>query len=252
MKLDCVLTACNDHPLYINFIPLFIRTWKKLYPNVDVKIIVIADKIPDKFLPFKNFIILFNPIPGVSTSFTSQYIRILYPSILNYKNGILITDIDILPMNRTYYTKNIEKYDDDKFIAYREESINIKEIMICYNVALNKTWSEIFNINSVEDIRNRLSEVFSSIKYVEGHGKDGWTTDQLDLYKYVMKWNEKTNNFIGLLDNETGYKRLCRRENPALLKDKFDEIKSGKYSDYHCYRPYDIFIRENEVIFQLL
>ena len=40
------------------------------------------------------------PIENISTSFISQYIRILYPAILNYKSGILITDIDMLPMNR--------------------------------------------------------------------------------------------------------------------------------------------------------
>ena len=50
MKLDCVLTAVNEKKMYIDFIPLFIKSWKKLYPSVDVKIILIANKIPYKFL----------------------------------------------------------------------------------------------------------------------------------------------------------------------------------------------------------
>ena len=65
--------------------------------------------IPEKFLEYKDNIILFNTIPNVSTSFISQYIRILYPCILNYENGIMITDIDMLPMNRTYYTEHVER-----------------------------------------------------------------------------------------------------------------------------------------------
>ena len=36
MKLDSVLTAVNVNPIYIDFIPIFIKTWKKLYPTVDV------------------------------------------------------------------------------------------------------------------------------------------------------------------------------------------------------------------------
>ena len=55
----------------------------------------------------KNNIIIFEPIKNILTSFTSQFIRLLYPCILNYKNGVLITDMDMLPMNNTYYTENI-------------------------------------------------------------------------------------------------------------------------------------------------
>ena len=36
MKLDCILTVINENLLYLNFIFLFVKTWKKLYPNVDV------------------------------------------------------------------------------------------------------------------------------------------------------------------------------------------------------------------------
>ena len=33
MKLDCVLTAVNENELYLDFIPIFIKTWNKLYPD---------------------------------------------------------------------------------------------------------------------------------------------------------------------------------------------------------------------------
>ena len=36
MKLDCVLTAVNDDPYYMDFIPIFVNTWNKLYPDVDI------------------------------------------------------------------------------------------------------------------------------------------------------------------------------------------------------------------------
>ena len=42
MILEYVLTAINDNPLYIDFIPIFIKTWNKLYPNVKVIIILIT------------------------------------------------------------------------------------------------------------------------------------------------------------------------------------------------------------------
>ena len=251
MKLDCVLTACNTNLLYLDFIPIFIKTWNKLYPNVDVKIILISDNIPEQLECYSSNIILFTPIENISTAFISQYIRNLYPAILNYENGIMITDMDILPMNKTYYTKNIEKFDNDKFIYLRNVLLNSKEIAMCYNVATNKTWSDVFNIKNEDDIKDRLIDINDKIIYKDGHGQKGWNTDQLDLYKYIMNWNNKTNNFIFLKDNETGYKRLDR--NTFQLNDKLiNLIRNGSFSDYHCYRPFKKYEKINNAIYDSL
>ncbi len=251
MKLDCVVTACNSNKMYMDFIPLFISAWKKLYPDVDIKIILISETIPNDLKKYESYIILFKPIGNISTAFISQYIRLLYPAILNYDNGIMITDMDMIPMNNKYYTQNIEKYDNDKFIYLRNVLLNDKEIAMCYNVGLNKTWKDIFNINSTEDIKRSLITAYLKINYVDGHGKSGWNTDQLDFYKYVMEWNNKTNNFIVLNDNDTGFKRLDR--NTFNLNGNLSKlISSGYFSDYHCYRPYEQYKEINDKIVDLL
>jgi hypothetical protein len=252
MKLDCVLTAVNENPLYLDFIPLFIKTWKKLYPSVDIKIILIANKIPEKYKEYSDYLILFTPIENISTSFISQYIRILYPSVLKYKNGILITDMDMIPMNRTYYTKHIEEYDDSKFIYFRSNvCFDCREIAICYNVATPSTWQEIFNIRSVDDIICRLKMVYENIQYVEGHGKTGWSTDQKHLYYFVMNWNEKTNNLICLQENKTLFKRLDR-DSFHFDEQIINNIAHGLYTDYHCYRPYEEYKDINDKVYELL
>ena len=245
MKLDCVLTAVNEKKYILILFQFLLKTWNKLYPNVDVKIILIAKKFPDKFIKYKDNIILFKPIKGVLTSFTSQYIRLLYPAILNYKNGILITDMDMLTMNRTYYTKNIEKYDNKKFIYYRENICSRwNQIAICYNVAIPKIWSNIFDIKSLEDIKNRIINVFKNNEIIEGHGKKGWCTDQIHLKKYIEIWNKKTKNFIRL--KEEKFNRLDRSNLKLLNKDIINKIKKGYYSDYHCLRPYEKYKIINE------
>jgi hypothetical protein len=253
MKLDCILTACNTNELYLDFIPIFIKSWTKLYPNIDIKIILINDIIPTKFKEYKDNIILFNTIPNISTAFISQYIRLLYPCILKqYENGIMITDMDIIPMNRTYYTKNIENIDNNKFIYLRDVCLNdYKQIAMCYNVGLSNTWSSIFNIHNIEDIKQRLIDVYKNINYVDGHGKSGWGTDQIDFYNYVMAWNNTTNNFVTLNDGNTGYNRLDR--NTFILdNNNTNLIKNGHYSDYHCYRPYYQYKDINDKIVELL
>lgn len=239
MKLDCVLTAVNESELYIDFIPLFIKTWEKLYPDVDVKIVLISDKIPKKYIEYKEYIILFHPIKNISTSFISQYIRLLYPALLNYKNGILITDIDIIPMNNKYYTENIIPYNNSNFIYYRENvCFKYNQIAMCYNIATSKVWKNIFNIHTLQDVIDRLINVYKNINYEEGHGNNDWCTDQIDLYKYVMKWNDTTKKLICLKENETQFKRLDRHRFKFPLHHQLKEyIQNGFFADYHCLRP---------------
>jgi hypothetical protein len=255
MKLDCILTAVNENYLYLDFIPIFIKTWKKLYPSVDIKIVLISNKIPDNFEIYSKYIILFEPIENISTAFISQYIRLLYPCLLNYKNGIMITDIDILPMNNHYYTKNIENFENDTFIYLRNVCINdYKQIAMCYNVALNKTWIDIFKIFNIDDIKKRLVNVYKNIHYIDCNYLEnpGWCSDQVDLYKYVFKWNKLTKKFIILDDKNTGFLRLDRNRfnltDPVIRKN----ISEGVYSDYHCYRPMKKYSNMNYEIYNLL
>lgn len=235
MKLDCIITAVNENLLYLDFIPIFIKTWNKLYPDVDVKIILIAENIPEKFLLYKKNLIIFKPINNISTAFIAQYIRILYPAILNYKNGVMITDIDMMPMNKDYFTQNIEQYDNNKWINLRDKKSD-DMIHITYQVALPCIWSEVFDVKNINDINRILINKYKIIKYNEGQFDNGWFTDQLDLYKYVMAWNKKTLNYIYLCDDNTGFNRLDRGFNindTNIIK----KINLGNYSDYHCYRP---------------
>lgn len=252
MKLDCVLSACNLNPMYMEFIPIFIKTWNKLYPLVEVKIVFISSYLPEELKEYKQNIILFEPILNISTAFISQYIRLLYPALLNYSNGIMITDIDMLPMNNTYYSNYIENYDNDKFIYLRDVLIHTdKQIAMCYNVATSNTWKDVFHIYSIEDIRKRLIHRFQNIPFVEGPGQSGWFTDQEDLFKHIQLWNDKTHNFISLNDKYTGYLRLDRiHMNRIVLNEELKiKIRNGYFSDYHCLRPYSKYKIINDLIY---
>ena len=242
MKLDCILTAVNDNPLYLEFLPLFIETWKKLYPDVDVKVVLIAEAIPDEYLAYKENIILFEPLDGVPTAFTSQFIRLLYPGLLDYENGVMITDMDMLPMNRTYYTEHIKAYGREKFIYLRENvCADENQIAMCYNVAVPEVWREVFGVQSLEDVRDALRNADTS-----------WSSDQCALHDKVTTWHEKTNNFVRLKERDTRFMRLDR--NTFDLNNHFIQwnIRQGLYSDYHCYRPMSTYGQINYGIYTLL
>lgn len=253
MILDCVITAVNEVEEYLDFIPIFVNTWNKLYPRVDVKIVLVAEKIPSKFLSYEQNIILFKPIENVLTSFTSQIIRLFYPCILNYTNGVLITDIDILPMNNTYFVENIQMYDKNRFIYYRDNvCFNSKQIAMCYNVASPSTWKDIFAIHTLEDINHRIKEINDTVTIKEGHGNCGWHTDQLILYDSVMKWDDRTKRFVRLKERHTKFKRLNRNCFDHKTLNILSDVRKGVYSDYHCLRPMSKYHEINYKIYDML
>ena len=109
----------------------------------------------------------------------------------------------------------------------------------------------IFNIKSIEDINVRLKEVNNKIKYIDGYGASGWSTDQIDFFNYVEKWNETAHNFVYLNDIHTGYKRL-NRATFNLNSQLRELISNGYFSDYHAYRPYSQYKSINDEIYELL
>lgn len=253
MKLEYVLTSCNLNPLYCDFIPIFIRAWKKLIPEIKIVIVLIAESIPEKFIKYSEYIKLFPLLENVPTAFVSQYIRILYPCVLNSVGGVMITDMDMLPMNSKYYTKPVERFDNDKFIYYRGNLSLSNEYAICYISSVSKTWKDIFRIEDKEDIRKRLIEVFNSFEHKEGHGNIGWNKDQLDLFTYVNKWDKKNENFIMLNDKDTGFKRLCRSQHWGIENKRLQlMLKRGNFTDYHALRPYEKYKEINDMVIDFI
>jgi|APSaa5957512535_1039671.scaffolds.fasta_scaffold21804_3 hypothetical protein len=249
MKIGCVLTACNEKPLYADFIPVFVDAWKALFPNITVRIIYVSnDNVPDKFSDYKEHIIHYKPPHNVSSAFVSQYIRILYPSIIDCDGAIIISDIDMLPMNTDYYTLPLEKIPEDKFVIMRSHVlVKLKQYPICYNVAHQNTWSALNNIGSEDDITAKLCTVFSNITYVDGDKKQGWSVDQIDLYNMVQ--SSVKVSIVFLTDKHTNFKRINRK---YVRNASDDKIISGNYSDYHALRPYYKFKEENDRIVQAL
>ena len=242
MLFTDVLVATDMNPNYFRFIPPFITSWKKLFPDIVIHIVVISDSLSDELLPYKEYIHLFSPIQNIESSFIAQNIRLFYPALLTEaKGGILITDMDMIPMSKTYYTESITHIDDNKFICYRPLScVGKNEMVICYNIAHQSTWREIFNINSDADIVTRIKSIYKLPKYIgENAGryyKPFWITDQLYLYEITQEWNKKTKNLV-ILDNDK-INKTTRLDKIHYPNYNSSYIKNKLYIDFHMPRPY--------------
>jgi hypothetical protein len=250
MKLSCALVSSNDLELYLDFWPIVKKAWNNVV-DIPVKLVLVADKIPDIYANDPD-IILFKPPKGMHTGFISQCIRLFYPALLDYNGGIIISDMDMIPTNNTYYHNNIKSFDTSKFINYRDCLQG--EYPMCYNVATNKVWSEIFNINTLDDVYTRLEQLYKTTNYSGIHGGAGWSTDQVYLYNTVNSWNNQTKNLVLLNDSKTGFKRLDRadRDIKNLDSQRKQLVKNYFYADYHMLRPYKQYKQINDEIINLL
>jgi hypothetical protein len=247
MKPECVLISCNLNMDYITCFPIVKKMWNELV-GIRCVLVLIANEIPPELKMYENDIILFHPIEGINTASTAQCIRCLYPALLtDVENGILISDIDMVPMSKSYFFDSINKFDNNKFISYRNLMLHCRQISICYNIGTSKTYSEIFNIKTVDDIVNLLKKWFYGLDHDGKRGGKGWSTDQKKLFEYISKWDAATHNYIALSDDFTNFRRISRgdRQLSNIIKNNKKEIMEGVYSDFHMFMPFYKYEDEN-------
>ena len=160
MKIGTIVTATDLNPLYCDFIPNFVKAWKAVVPEADVRIVVVADEIPASLQPWAEHLVLSKPIPGMLTAFQAQCIRLLYPREVTRDEGVLITDMDMLPGNRRYYVESVESVQNDAFVVYRDVCFP-GEIAMCYNAAHPSVWSSMFGSEPTETVLKALQDELS-------------------------------------------------------------------------------------------
>jgi hypothetical protein len=185
MKLTTVLSSVNNNPDYYLFIPKQILFWNKF--NIKFIAIFAGDSLPSELQDYSNNIILWSRNTNLHPAFVAQNLRIYYPALINLPDDevVMITDMDMLPMNDTFYKQDLDLFTKNDFIYYRH--IDSGQIYMCYNAAHPNTWSKIFNITSEDDIENAINSTFQN-SYNGIPGSSGWYTDQIIMYSRLIKY----------------------------------------------------------------
>jgi hypothetical protein len=226
MKLNCVVSATNEE--YSHCAEYFVKFWLKLFPEIDVKIFYVGPIYPHHLSSISNHIIFVDSnhdaIKHIKTPFLAQNIRLYGPAIMPHKEGVLISDIDMYPMNRSYYIDPITEIPNDHFITYRGG------YYMCYNIASPSTWSEIFKVKTFNDCLEKLKA-----SYPEGYGGNrggkGWHHDQYLLNSMVKSWDKfSTHHDFNI---ESGFSRLDRAHGTPQHQSVADKIVDLQYSDFH-------------------
>ncbi|OUU28807.1 MAG: hypothetical protein CBC04_00685 [Verrucomicrobia bacterium TMED44] len=228
MKIDTVILSSNDNPDYIQFWPIVSEAWTLM--GIEPILIYTGEQK----LKLKGNVISFYS-KNMNSSFVSQNIRILYPSLLDGKTCI-VSDIDNLPLSKNYFINSVVDFDSNSFIIYRPDACPPNMISMMWNAANSNTWKEIFSIDSEKNIEKILKKWYTKKYTVEGAA---WYTDQIKLRKYVNKFAKKNKSrIVELNDDELGFYRFNRNRLEKHL-NMINESPNLKFTDFHMPRPFN-------------
>lgn len=237
LKIDRVILGCDANPMYLEFWPMVAKTWKEIVGiQPTLALIASSDVKIDESL---GDVIRFEPIAGIPTAFQAQIIRLLLP--IYFPNEVcIISDMDMIPLQRDFFVHNLAPVALDNFVIFNDGGKWIQgypEYLMCYVAGLGKTFGEIFNIFSTEQVPKRIQEWYDL--------NQGWTSDQRILYSSVNNWDQTRIIKLGY-DEPRRIDRAYWRYDKNLLK------KRNYYVDSHLLRPYSTYKKEIDALLDVL
>jgi hypothetical protein len=231
MRLDCVLVACNDNPHYLSFWPLVKKAWWDI-AELPCVLVYVGETLPPE-LASDPAVKHFKPIPGWPTATQAQCIRLLYPALLKCEGAVMVSDMDMIPMQKDWFVDRFAMFQPTQFVSLRGIDEGEKQIYMCYVGAIPTVWGDLFQIGSEADIRQQLADW--SIQYTANgrHGGTGWCTDQLELYRRVKALPKER---IGLIPWTPTISRLDRGRPYDWLhwdEETQKRIRKEPYVDFH-------------------
>jgi hypothetical protein len=235
MKIDYVIVSTNDNPLYYEFWDIVKNLWINL---IGIKPILVKIGDNDNIIDYGEFIIhTIKKVDDLDTGFQSQIAR-MYVTKFYGDKVCLTSDIDMLPLNKNFFTKNIEKLNNDSLVIFSSDAYkNKKRFPICYNAANGNLFNEILNLNkSFYDYAKHLNSL-----------NLGWDTDE--LYFGEMVHNYYNQNKIIYLNRGWNNGLAINRIDRFNWKYDSTKVSEGYYIDSHLLRPYSKYSKEiNELI----
>lgn len=218
MKLTKVILVCNDNSLYYKYANDVYDLWEKRI-KIQPHLFIISDHPIN--VDFGNRIVQYiKPIPNIPTAFQSQVIRLLLPCLFK-DEYVIITDIDMLPIQKKMFRKIIKHLNDNMYIQY------FQNYQMCYNCAKGETWQKIFNIYKTSEMKLLIKKWYKEFSGMH-------TTDQHVLKKYLSTYQGPKIILTSYLPSKTVIKRLSTYSDTAILfKIKNENI--NEYVDFHVH-----------------
>jgi hypothetical protein len=243
----CVVSSTND-PYYLDFFPVVHHCWKKIGIRCLLALILRDDEplpafpstLIDDIIPIRIQTKKKNTVHVLS----SQIVRLFVPATLKTQNAVIISDIDLVPMNADYFHQNVKNIPNDTFVSFRDILLSDLQLPMCFNAATPSTWATLTGVSTMEDLDFMLDNIAENVVFDGIPGGLGWYTDQQLLYTLAVKFRRNGFPLKILNDADTGFNRLDRADfNKILasLDNYHNHASKGLYTDFHMPRPYSAY-----------
>ena len=250
MKIDRVIFSSDTTEKYLQFWPLICDAWIRLM-NVQPVFVLVMDKRKGReeeeristsikerirssivFGPNVEFI----PIwcnPEFPAAQQAQLIRFYAATLFDtsIKTEVcLLSDIDMLPLNPSYFHDPVLTLDNSKLVIYSSDAYKTKPeegFPICYMAGTGTTFGEV-----IGGTWNNFHDQIGS--WLE-HGF-GWRTDEKVFWLKWKEWKGKDDRTILLNRGFSGFRTIDRIDRAGNIPVKM--IEEGYYKDFHMPRPY--------------
>lgn len=218
MNIDYVIISSDDNNLYYDFYPIVSKQWNKFGYKVFFAHITDTDSEIEEteFGLYKKF----KSIDNINSGFQSQVVRLFIPTLLKDKN-FLISDIDMLPLNKDYFESKSKLVLEDKILIYSGQPYNDRPYYpMCYILGNGELLKKELKIESnYKDFITKMTN-YSNLD---------WNTDE----KYFYQTTILSKNLVVLRDRD--FNRRIDRSN--WIYD-INKLKNCDYIDSHMIRPY--------------
>ena len=156
MKIDKIIFSVDDNPRYSGLWKINSEICKKVL-GVTPVLFHITDEESDFYEDDFGIVKKVKKLNNYPSSFQAQIYR-LYGTKYFKDQVCLVSDIDLLLVNKNYLTNTIKNFNDDDFVVFsddaydpnRSECVGIysyPRIYMCYNASKGRVFNEILNTN---------------------------------------------------------------------------------------------------------
>ncbi len=221
-RINYVIIASDDNPTYKDFYPIVAKRWNDL--GIKTYFINISDR-DDVQLDDWGIIRRVKALDFVSSGFQAQVVRLYAANFIT--GNLLISDIDMLPINGNYFTQYISELSEDNVILFTGQPyVDRPYFPMCYVLANSEAYKKYLEIGD-------LSFYDYCKMLVEKYGED-WFADEHFMYESLQKHSEnliiKKRQFI----NSVATQRIDR----VNWQYDLETLRKGEYVDSHLLRPY--------------
>lgn len=238
MTLHRVIVSSDKNPMYLDFWPFVAKAWKQIV-GLQPTLILIDTEEGLEVDETVGDVIRIKPIEGVPSWQHAQIIRAFAPML--FPNEVcMISDMDVLPMNKDYFFTKIKRLQHDNFfVVYRDKAYaNNSRYPMWFLAAKGSIYQEIVGVD--------WQGVEEAIKQWVAEGY-GWDTDELVFTKYINKWHETSRRCMKL-----GYGGMEQRIDRSSWHYNENLLKKGYYHYSHMIRPYSQYKDELDKLFHLI